>query len=436
MSFVFEHSCLATKPELDLFSNIPTQASVEEGIHIEHQPTSSIDDSSPIQFLVSGDSNYYIDLSSSYLCLEVKITKADNSNIDADAKVGPVNLIGQTLFKQVDISLNDVLISDASNLYHYRALIETLLSYGKEAKESQLTMGLYYKDTAGSMNDINDGNAGLVARRRFTSDSRTVQLIGKIHSDMFFQSRYLLNGVDLKLKLHRNSDRLVLMATENSNFKLKIVNASFFVRKVKINNGLYLKHIEQLDKQLQPALYPIRRVATKTFNIPTGSLSYNEENLFNGILPKRIVMGFVDSASFEGSYSKNPFNFQHSNLSYCSLHVDGKMVPQKPLISDFANHNTLRNYFTLFESTGKCFQDFGCDISRQDYENGYALLAFDLTPDLSENGCYHVIKKGNIRLELKFATALSAPLNVIIYSEYDSSIKIDKNRAVMTNYFV
>jgi len=67
--------------------------------------------------------------------LEVKVTSADGTDIAADAAVGPINLLGQTLFQQVDVSLNDVLISDASNLCHYRALFETLLSYGNKARQ-------------------------------------------------------------------------------------------------------------------------------------------------------------------------------------------------------------------------------------------------------------------------------------------------------------
>jgi ribonucleoside-diphosphate reductase beta chain len=173
----------------------------------------------------------------------------------------------------------------------------------------------------------------------------------------------------------------------------------------------------------------------KSCNLATGSLSWNEENLFSGILPKRIVVGMVDAVSYEGAYNKNPFNFKHNNLKYCSLLLDGKMIPQKPIVCDFEKGNTLRNYFTLLESTGKVFVDDGLDIDRTEYENGYSLIAFDLTPDLSENGCYHLIKKGNIRLELKFDEALEQPVNLIIYSEFDSSISIDKNRAVITNFY-
>ncbi len=335
MSLIFEHSCLAAKPELDLFSNSPTMAALDEGWTTEYLPTTALNDSSPIKFFISGDTNHYIDPNSTYLYLEVKITKGDGTNLDAGTAVGPINLIAHSLFQQVDIWLNDTMITNASNLYHYRAMLETLLSFSSESKTSQLTMALYNKDKAGSMDDIANANTGLVSRRAFTAESKTVPLICKIHSDIFFQKRLLLNGVDMKIKLVRNSDKLVLMAADGSTYKLKLSTASLFVRKVAVNNGIQLQHIEMLDKKLQPAIYPIRRVDMKTINIATGSLSMNDENLFNGILPKRIVIGFVASAAFEGAYDKNPFNFFHQNLKYCSLLVNGKMVPQKPLISDF-----------------------------------------------------------------------------------------------------
>ena len=95
--------------------------------------------------------------------------------------------------------LNDVLVTDASNLYHCRSLLESLLSYGSEAKKSQLTMALYYKDTLGHMNAIDNSNAGPQARKMFTNVGSVVPLIGRIHSDMSFQNKYLLNGVDIRI---------------------------------------------------------------------------------------------------------------------------------------------------------------------------------------------------------------------------------------------
>jgi hypothetical protein len=49
----------------------------------------------------------------------------------------------------ISVSLNEKLVSPPTSLYPYRAYIETLLSYGPAAKESQLTEVMWYKDTPG-----------------------------------------------------------------------------------------------------------------------------------------------------------------------------------------------------------------------------------------------------------------------------------------------
>ena len=313
--------------------------------------------------------------------------------------------------------------------------MENLLSYGAEPKSNQLSASLWYKDTAGAMENLEAGNAGFVKRKQLLANSKTVQLIGRLHTDIFFQNRYLLNGVDLSIKLIRNSNAFCLMAARESTFKLNLVNTSFFVRKVKVNSSIQLKHIERLDKQLTPALYPIRRVEVKSFGIAVGSLSTNEDGIFSGQLPKRIVIGFVESAAYDGRFDKNPYNFQAFGLKFISLYCDGKQIPSKPLQPNFEQGNTLRSFLSLYEVSGKLFEDSSLGINREEYNGGYTLFGFDLTPDLSETGCFHLIRKGNIRLEVKFASALTQPVNAVIYAEFDSSIKIDKNRSVLVEHF-
>ena len=86
-------------------------------------------------------------------------------------------------------------MTSSNNTYAY---IETLLSYGTTAKKSQLTSQLYYKDVAGALEEINPYddnpvNTGFVARSQFTNVSGVLDMIGKIHSDLSFQDKYILN---------------------------------------------------------------------------------------------------------------------------------------------------------------------------------------------------------------------------------------------------
>ena len=134
--------------------------------------------------------------------MEAKITKASGAALDADTQVGPVNLFLHSLLSQVDVSLNVQLISASTNTYPYRAMIESLLNYGEEAKTSQLSMSMFYKDTAGKMGIVNplaaddEANLGLKVRYELTKESHRVDMMGLIHSDIFFQDRLMLNGVN------------------------------------------------------------------------------------------------------------------------------------------------------------------------------------------------------------------------------------------------
>jgi len=74
------------------------------------------------------------------------------------------------MFSHVDILLNDMLISNSTNTHPYRAMLLTLLSYGGDAKTSQLSCEMHYKDmpvwmeaTRTQPDSANEVNTGLQA---------------------------------------------------------------------------------------------------------------------------------------------------------------------------------------------------------------------------------------------------------------------------------
>ena len=97
-------------------------------------------------------------------------------------------------------------VTPSSNTYPFRSYVETLLSYGAEAKKTQLISQLWCKDTAGHVEGtiVNAGNLGLVERGRYLAESRAVDMMGRLHVDLFLQDRFLLNGVDVKIRLVRS----------------------------------------------------------------------------------------------------------------------------------------------------------------------------------------------------------------------------------------
>ncbi len=134
MSLIHSQSCDCAKSELDLFAVPLAQTSIEDGRWVERSPLSSID-SRNIEFKITGSESKYLDFANTYIVVKVKLTNADGRNLEADKDVGPVNLFLHSIFKQVDLVLGDTLVSHSEDTYSYRSYLETLLSYGVDAKK-------------------------------------------------------------------------------------------------------------------------------------------------------------------------------------------------------------------------------------------------------------------------------------------------------------
>ena len=441
MKLLHEQSSQCLRSELDLFSLPPTQTAVDGSQWVEHSPVSTITSSSPIEFIVSGSGEDYMDLNNTLLKVKACIKTTNNSPVDAAVAVAPINNTLHSLFSQIDVSLNDVNVSSATTTYPYRAYIETHLNYGTDAKISRLQAAMYFiDDNLTVSNPIPDSssarNMGLKRRHGICTANPTFDMIGPLHVDVFNQSKYMLNGVTMKVRMTRSKDSFVLMAKSDvtESFKVDILSAKLFVRKLKITPSLCLAHERIL--QQKTAKYPITRVECKVIHLPQGQKSFTHDNLFLGQLPKRIVLGLVDNRAFNGDISLNPYNFQHCNLNYLAVHLDGQQVPWAPLQPSFSGSSYIRAFYTQFTGGDGISSDTGNTIGREQFVNGHALYCFDLTPDLSSSCGHHfsVTKSGNLRLELAFEVALSITGNVLVYSEFDNVIEIDKDRKVTRNY--
>jgi hypothetical protein len=69
------------------------------------------------------------------------------------------------------------------------------------------------------------------------------------------------------------------------------------------------------------------------------------------------------------------------------------------------------------------------------YIKGFFMLIFDLTTDLaaSEGHTSHP-DNGSIRIEVKFAKALTESITCLLYLEFDNSVRIDKLKTVSTDF--
>ena len=434
MALVHPKSCESVHTGLDLFSVPPTQTAVRDGQWVEYHPLATLAPNAPIEFIVSGATADYIDMNNSYLHVKAKVTKNDGSApLAADVGFAPVNYWMHSLFSQVDVLLNDTLVTPSENTYPYRAYIESTLNYGREAKETHLTSALYYQDTAAQLDSRDETlNAGFKKRHDHAHQGRVVDMEGRLHCDIFHQNRLLMNGVDVKIRLIPSKSSFNLIGPAE-NYRSIITHASFFARKIRLNPAVALAQAKALE--IAPAKYPVKRVVVKTFTVPQGNASVVQDNLFLSQTPNRLVIGLVASDAFNGSIITNPFNFATHDVSFLSLYLDGKQVPSKPLQPNFAEGQFIRAYYNSMVASGLANRDAGSNISRDDFAGGFALYSLDLTPSLlDDNELFELVKSGALRLEIKFSRAQNASLTVVVWAEMDNMIEIDRSRQVLTNF--
>lgn len=436
MAFMHSASNECVRSELDLWLVPPTQTALERTQWVPYKPLTTLDASNTVEFCVPGVGHEYIDPAHTLLYVKAKIVDAAGKDVaSSDSDAVPVNYALHSMWSQVDVSLNQKVITASSMTYAYRAYIEALLNYDASAKDSHMTQRLWSRDTPLHFDKSDPSeNLGLTPRRLRTGGSRVFEVMGPLHVDFFNQDRFLLNNVEMRIKLTRSGDDFFLMSSLATE-KLKLLDVTLYVRKVTVSPSIMLAHAQALEKA--PAKYPVNRVEIKTVTITQGLRDKCLDNLFTNQLPQRIIIGFVDNRGFNGDYKRNAFNFQHFNLNHLSLMVDGRPYPTQPLAPDFKNKQYLEAYNTLFSGTGLHWKDEGNSISFEDYIHGYVLYAFDLSPDLSANEPHwNLQKQGTIRLDVKFGEPLTDPINCIVYAEFQNLIEIDKNRNVIVDYSI
>ena len=113
--------------EVDLFGYIMQQNNIDNKFNRVYAPLATIQHSAPIEFMVKGSNDLYLDRNNSRLHVLAKIINADGSNIGANT-AGPINLPLHSMFREISVELNGQNVSDNGPLYPYRAYLETLLN--------------------------------------------------------------------------------------------------------------------------------------------------------------------------------------------------------------------------------------------------------------------------------------------------------------------
>ena len=425
----------AMKHEIALFQRGATEKAVQEVVWVNYRPVGQISSGSVIEFNINGTSGFYILLSKSKLHLKVRIIKDDGTPVASTDNVALVNLSLHSLFRQVDVMLNQQIITKSIGVnYAFKAMIDILLNYAHDVKDCQLQSEGYYKDVAFFFDDVT-ANGGHMQRKSLT-EAGVADFESTLHIDVAQQPKAILNGVQTTVRLYQSDDSFRLMSTEGATYRVEIVDAIFKACKVKVKPSVLVAQDEVLLKT--PAVYPYWQSDIRTFGIAQGSYTFSVDDMFQGRVPAKLFVGFVSSAAYSGDITKNPFNFKHFYLNYLELAVDGQSVPTVPFQPHYQDNTVaagqtlpigyIAEFLSLFKS--RYPQAEGNWIQRADYPGGYAIYVFDVKPGTSEN-LFSTPQKGHTRLSVRFERELQEPVTAIVYGTFPNQFHIDHARNVI-----
>ncbi len=431
-----------SKKELDMSIRLPIQTGIETSQWVTIESPKDRLNNSSITFKISGDSVHYLDLSDIQLYLQVKLVNSDDTPATITSGVSTVNNILHSAFKNIEVKIGDHLFETHNDLYPFKAYFENLLAFNKESKDT-IIFGEGWGDdknpsnfNVNKRNEITIGNKPtipavlanpiLVERlKKFTeSPDKTVEFVGNLHLNISTMDKLLMDMNDVKIELTHNDTAFYLLGLKNvaKEFKFKFIKASIQIRKLVVSPSVMLANSNLFNKQPIPLNY--KNVVIKT--IPASLNSTESSFIINtGLLPVRLIVGFLKTAAIKGDLELNPFNFENFKLKSIKLTLgDNLAIPYSDKLTvDFTNKRYLSAYKSLFSNIKYAPNN----ISYDDYANGSFVVAYNLSPDLCTDEHLSLFKKGDLKLDIVLEEGLQFAYSAICYLEFNETKFLNKS---------
>ena len=426
-TFVTEDHELASSG-LALFDLPIVDTSLVSGKFVTIYPRTVLSSAGPHEFTIPSDGQDFTDLPYTRLegCLE--ILKADGTKLTDTEVNAYVNLLPHSLFKQIELYINNTQISDISApTAAWKAAIETILTFPEAVKNTTLQLEHFSKDTLGSENTFSITTCDSFKKRHAVAKNGKIYFSMIIHLDFFQSTKLLLPKCEIKLKLLRNEDDFSLLGAEKVS-KIKIHDLKLLVRRVSVAPSI----VDQIEANLlkTPAIYPVANSRVNSFILTKDQKVVRISNIFNGLTPRSFIVTFVHMDAYNGSVAKNPFVFEHFKLNSFQAYIDGTPILTETFQPDFAKNQFYREYRWFLDNLGFAHDRESNGITMEEFKTNSFFLPFDLSPDLSNGATLSTPKGGNLDFLLGFETALPHNVAMIVYATFNEGVLIDSDRVV------
>ncbi len=424
----------------DSFADIPRNNSITKEYVKAYSPVASIINNEIVEFNVLPTSYSFIDLSKTRLKIKIELYDvATDALVNSDNYVAPVANVLESLFRSIELQLNDVDVEPYVGVNHpYKAYINTVLNATPEYVSSVGAIKGFYPDTAPHVNSFipRGANQGWNNRVLLFQSTGEAEMTGFLDLDICETTKYVPNGMGLKLKLFLSKPAFYLKtAEEEKTYNYRLTLCTLYMAYIDPHIDIFNAFNEAIHTKM--AVYPYTKSNIKSYVISSGVKSTVLDNIVSEC-PDEIIICLVANSAYVGATSENPFYFDTFNINYISLAYEGTELNGQSFhpIFDPADVNTYQTtfadtYMNLYLKNGA--HSKGNLVGPFEYSGGYFLIKYDLPPSLKYTRTKQSVGPGLTRLSLGFSEATTKTISLLVYTRTKSYFGIDAKRTVHLN---
>jgi len=382
-----------------------------------------------VEFILDGSDAEFVDLSSIYVEMKMKIVNEDGSSLDDSKNVSLVDGVANRIFTRSSVYLNSIAVESNSS-YGICGVLKNYMNLSKESIDG-VGRNMYYKSLDSKIYDLFVADA--FKKENITRDEtdiiadckKVVHMICPLQLDISTANIYLLNAVNIRIRLDLASPSMIINTYDTEKYKYRLSSVKLFATKLLPLPSALLSLQKHLATNNSSIEYIYERPLVKSFIFSSGHNTLTMDNIFNGIVPSQLFSCIIAQDADNGSYSRNACYFTDCNLSNVSLEVNGNPVSKMECEFPSEIAQLFYNTITNLPSTHHLF-------TVNNFKKGRTVLAWNLNPTQAED-VMSLERSGNIRMRLQCSKPTRENYVVYVIGIISGIFEIDSNRRVSTN---
>ena len=401
------------------------ESAIEKRIELTVKPANATSDGGFtgdgfVEFRVMGCPGQLLDLSELVLDIEGYVVMGDGTVAADDSDVQLTNLAMCTLIRSVAVYLNNVQV-DTVTSYGYSSYIRTLLNTPAWREHNTLKMmgytglGMYSKLTQTAI----DASKG----RNVTSFA----FLAPLCVDIASCDGYLLDNVDVRIRLELASDKFVLnTCTPTSAPRYKLTKTDLRVTKLKPMDNAIQALSNQLEKV--PQVYVFDKTMYCSRPVAVGQTRVTIDNPFGKVIPSKMWFSLVGMARTLGVYNMNSVYFHHEGIRKLDVLLDNELVYS--LYYDWVKKRYLEAYGQFVRCAGTGHAPL---VTYDNFGEGSTIHLLSLTPEVVGDDVIQIEREGQMRVSIELGSAPSENLLLMLYGQTQGTLSVDRDRNVLVD---